>query len=230
MRRLLLYSIGLCALVAVPSARGQDVSVNGLRLGMTPEEAQAKLPPGLHITRPRTGFPVQVTTLFAERIPYTGDDIDDEAYTIEAVDNRVAYIKRIVTHSPKTAPDRGAFQQSLTQTYGPPSPYSPTAVQGAFPMWLWDRDGKLEPNGDSCPGGLALAPGAKGLYRPVMITSSSTDPDLPGCHVVLFVLFDRRTNRIPWTKLDWIEYSLSDTSLFFKGLNRTRPEHSTPSQ
>jgi hypothetical protein len=108
------------------------------------------------------------------------------------------------------------------ETYGAPSPYAPNAVQGAFPMWLWDSHGKLEPNGESCPGGLALAPGAKGLYRPVMVASPSGNPDLPGCRVVLFVVFDRRTDRIPWSKLDWVEYSLSDASLFFKGLQTPR--------
>ncbi len=230
MRRLLLSSIVLCVLAAALPARAQDVALNGIRLGMSLEDAQARLPPDLQITRPHTGFPPQVATIFAERIPFTGDDIDDEAYTIEAVNNRVAYIKRIVTHSPKNAPDRATFQQSLIDTYGAPSPYAPTAVQGAYPMWLWDRNGRLELNGDSCPGGLALGPGAKGLYRPVMTTTPSANPDLPGCHVVLFVVFDRRTNRIPWTKLDWVEYSLSDDSMFFKGLSHAAIGKSSPPQ
>lgn len=212
--------LALCCLATALSANAQNIAVDGISLGMTVEEARAKLPPGLQVTMPHTGFPPEVTTLFAERTPFTGDDIDDVAYTIEAVNGKVAYIKKIVTHSPAKAPDRAAFQQSLTDAYGPTSPYAPDATPGSFPMWVWDRNGKLAPNGDSCPGGLEIANGAKGLYRPVMVASASGNPDLPGCHVVFFVAFDRRTDRIPYSKLDWVEYSLSDDSMFFAALNR----------
>ena len=50
---------------------------------------------------------------FAQRIPFTGSDIDDEAFTIEAVDGKVAYVKQIITYSPARAIDRQEFQQSL---------------------------------------------------------------------------------------------------------------------
>jgi hypothetical protein len=230
MRLTTLPSIVLCCFATTLFAHAQNVAVNGIKLGMTLAEARAKLPAGLQVTMPNTGFPPQVTTLYAERIPFTADDVDNEAFTIEAVNGKVAYVKQIITYSPSKAPDRAAFQQSLIKTYGAPSPYPPDATPGSFPMWVWDRNGKLAPNGDSCPGGIEIANGAKGLYRPVMVASASGNPDLPGCHVVFFVAFDRRTDRIPYSKLDWVEYSLSDDSMFFAALNRTGTAKSQSTQ
>ena len=210
-----LQTLAIFCLISPGLAAGQDVAVNGIKLGMTLQEAQAKLPPDMHISTPRTDFPPQFTTVFAQRIPFTGSDIDDEAFTIEAVDGKVAYVKQIITYSPARAIDRQEFQQSLVPKYGPMSPYPPNVTPAVFPIWSWDRNGKLAANGDVCPGGLVLANGASGLYRPAMITSVPANQDLPGCHVVLSVLFDRRTDSIPFSKLDWVELTLSDNSRFF---------------
>jgi hypothetical protein len=57
-----------------------------------------------------------------------------------------------------------------------------------------------------------------------MITSVPANQDLPGCHVVLSVLFDRRTDRIPFAKLDWVDLTLSDNSRFFDAAATNKSE------
>ena len=222
--RFLLRTLAVVCLISPGLAGAQDVAVNGIKLGMTLQEAQAKLPPDMGISTPKTDFPPQFTTVFAQRIPFTGSDIDDEAFTIEAVDGKVAYVKQIITYSPARAINRQEFQQSLVPKYGPMSPYPPNVTPAVFPIWSWDRNGKLAANGDVCPGGLVLANGASGLYRPAMITSVPANQDLPGCHVVLSVLFDRRTDSIPFSKLDWVEFTLSDNSRFFDSTSTNKSE------
>jgi hypothetical protein len=91
-----LRTLAIFCLISPNLAAAQDVAVNGIKLGMTLQEAQAKLPPDMHISTPRTDFPSQFTTVFAQRTPFTGSDIDDEAFTIEAVDGKVAYVKQIL--------------------------------------------------------------------------------------------------------------------------------------
>jgi hypothetical protein len=219
MRRLILRSLILCGFTPVLFAGAQDIAINGIQLGMTLAEAQAKLPPGLHISTPKADFPPQFTTLFAEKAPLSSDDTDNEGYTIEAVDGKVAYIKRIVMYSPGKALDRQAFTQSLTTTYGPASPYPPDATPAIFPIWTWDHSGKLTTNGDSCPVDLTLAKGAAGFYRPIMITKAPGKENRAGCNVILSVVFDRRTDRIPYSKLDWVEYTLTDYKRFLNGVD-----------
>ena len=101
--RFLLRTLAVVCLISSGLAVAQDVAVNGIKLGMTLQEAQAKLPPDMDISTPKTDFPPQFTTVFAQRIPFTGSDIDDEAFTIEAVDGKVAYVKQIITYSPAKA-------------------------------------------------------------------------------------------------------------------------------
>jgi hypothetical protein len=216
MRRLILRTCALCFFTPVLLACAQDAAVNDIKLGMTLQEAQAKLPPGLQISTPKADLPPRFTVFFAQRTPPLADDIDNEGFTVEAVDGKVAYIKRIVTYSPDKAPDREAFKQSLTTAYGPVSPSPPDATPALFPIWMWNHDGQLLTRTDFCPVRLNLANGATGFYRPVLGAPAS-GKNRDGCNVVLSILLDRRTDRIPYSKLDWVEYTLSDYSKFLTG-------------
>jgi hypothetical protein len=220
MRLRIFRSLALLCLSPTLFAAAQDIAVHGIQPGMTMEEAQAKLPPGLHISTTKTDFSPQFTTLFAEKAPLSSDDLDNEGFTIEAVDGKVAYVKRIVTYSPGKALDRQAFTQSLTTTYGPISPYPQNATPAIFPVWVWNHSGKLVANSDSCPVDLTLAKGAAGFYRPVMISAAPGKENRAGCNVILSVLFDRRTDRIPSSKLDWVEYTLTDYNRFLNGVDK----------
>ena len=60
-----------------------------------------------------------------------------------------------------------------------------------------DHSGKLATSGDFCPVDLTLAKGA-----PIMITAAPGKEHRACCNVILSVLFDRRTDRIPYSKLE----------------------------
>ena len=82
------------------------------KFGMTLQEAQENFLRTC-TSRRRRQIPTAVHYSFCSKNPITGSDIDDEAFTIEAVDGKVAYVKQIITYSPARAIDRQEFQQSL---------------------------------------------------------------------------------------------------------------------
>lgn len=120
----------------VPTAFAQTPDVNGIKLGMTLDEAKSKIGSGYEIQINK--FPDPAIVMLSASTPRTAAAGD--GWVIQAINGKVAYINHQRYFPNGSQPERGAAMKGLEQKYGGP----PTDVPSGTPEWMYEA-GKLVP-------------------------------------------------------------------------------------
>jgi hypothetical protein len=221
----------ITSVIVSVSAYSQNVDVTGIALGMTMEQAEAKLPAGFKLTPEKLPYAPNFQLVLASR--------DREFYALETVDGKIAFIDHQTYPAHGSEPDMATYSAQIKGKYGPQSPVyiqyklgDPEGKRIDNMNWQWDGSGKKIPVAacpfwpgpsavDSVPGlktgvGYSDKSGNQFQYSVFMMITRfpKNNADFPACHKRLDVTLYRGHSDVPVSAVDSIDVRLYDTAPF----------------
>lgn len=216
-------SLAAMSYVSIQLVSAQNVSITGLKLGMSLVEAEAKLPPGFHVEPLKMTLPAGFNVVFEKKG-------DAEAYTIETVFGKVAYIEHAVYLPLGAEVDYKTYRDQLFANYGEESKdfvqYAVSDPRGPRPSplhWQWDGSGRQLSPRVACPGHVQEVKVAEvqagpfkqdSLAQVLYVDQYPQNADQPGCHVQLLISLERPQTNIDISQISYINFELYDLRPF----------------